>query len=170
MCRLARPGFGRGFHDDDHFDDLHEAEPTPKAAPRARIAAQADEHDEEAFAGLMDEESAHPAAVVKSDEPQSTAVLAVQLGSQEQLRRLPRTRLTELLERYRDCLEQAASLYDGETFTFNDGSTLVLFHSGDSGEDYLTNAICCGELLRAWATPCKSRWQTVALPCSCSLA
>ncbi|AXM96857.1 AhpA/YtjB family protein [Pseudomonas plecoglossicida] len=135
--------------DDDHFDDLHEAEPTPKAAPRARIAAQADEHDEEAFAGLMDEESAHPAAVVKSDEPQSTAVLAVQLGSQEQLRRLPRTRLTELLERYRDCLEQAASLYDGETFTFNDGSTLVLFHSGDSGEDYLTNAICCGELLRA---------------------
>ncbi|AGZ33336.1 HAMP domain-containing protein [Pseudomonas sp. VLB120] len=62
---------------------------------------------------------------------------------------MPRTRLTELLERYRDCLEQAASLYEGETYTLNDGSTLVLFHSGDSGEDYLTNAICCGELLRA---------------------
>ena len=87
--------------------------------------------------------------MVESDEPQHSAVLAVQLGSQEQLRRLPRTRLTELLERYRDCLEQAASLYEGETYTLNDGSTLVLFHSRDCGEDYLTNAICCGELLRA---------------------
>lgn len=87
--------------------------------------------------------------MVESDEPQYSAVLAVQLGSQEQLRRLPRTRLTELLERYRDCLEQAASLYDGETYTLNDGSTLLLFHSRDCGEDYLTNAICCGELLRA---------------------
>lgn len=136
--------------EEDQFDDLHEAAPAPKAAPRATITSQIEEDDDEAFAGLMDEESAHPvAAVVKSNEPQNTAVLAVQLGSQEQLRRLPRTRLTELLERYRDCLEQAASLYDGETFTFNDGSTLVLFHSGDSGEDYLTNAICCGELLRA---------------------
>ena len=25
----------------------------------------------------------------------------------------------------------------------------MLFHSEDSGDDYLTNAICCGELLRA---------------------
>lgn len=98
----------------------------------------------------MDEDSA-PAkpVVVKSDEPQYSAVLAVQLGSQEQLRRLPRSRLTELLERYRDCLDQAASLYEGEVHTLNDGSTLLLFHSRDSGEDYLTNAICCGELLRA---------------------
>jgi hypothetical protein len=31
----------------------------------------------------------------------------------------------------------------------NDGSTLMLFHTEDSGDDYLTNAICCGELLRA---------------------
>jgi hypothetical protein len=46
--------------------------------------------------------------------PQHSAVLAVQLGSQEQLRRLPRARLEELLERYRDCLDQAASLYQGE--------------------------------------------------------
>jgi len=30
-----------------------------------------------------------------------------------------------------------------------DGSTLMLFHSETSGDDYLTNAICCGELLRA---------------------
>ena len=68
---------------------------------------------------------------------------------QEQLRRLPRTRLTELLERYRDCIDQAASLYDSELHTLNDGSSLMVFSTQDSGDDYLTNAICCGELLRA---------------------
>ncbi|WP_449430912.1 histidine kinase [Pseudomonas putida] len=136
--------------DEDEFDDLHDVAVAPKAAPRAKAVALAEDDDDEAFAGLLDsEESAPKAAVVASDEPQNTAVLAVQLGSQEQLRRLPRTRLTELLERYRDCLEQAASLYEGETHTLNDGSTLVLFHSRECGEDYLTNAICCGELLRA---------------------
>lgn len=65
------------------------------------------------------------------------------------MRRLPRARLTELLQRYRDCLDQAASLYESELHTLNDGSTLMLFHSQESGDDYLTNAICCGELLRA---------------------
>jgi len=136
--------------DDLHDDSHHDAAPAPRAAARSSSVAETDEDDDEAFAGLLDnDEPAPKAAAVESDEPQNSAVLAVQLGSQEQLRRLPRTRLTELLERYRDCLEQAASLYDGETYTLNDGSTLVLFHSRDSGEDYLTNAICCGELLRA---------------------
>ncbi|HDS1736212.1 histidine kinase [Pseudomonas hunanensis] len=136
--------------DEDGFDEPHETPVAAKVAPRAKVVAQQDDEDDEAFADLIDtpEPSAKPNPVV-SDEPQYSAVLAVQLGSQEQLRRLPRTRLTELLERYRDCLEQAASLYEGETFTLNDGSTLLLFHSRDSGEDYLTNAICCGELLRA---------------------
>ncbi|MBA6097962.1 histidine kinase [Pseudomonas juntendi] len=136
--------------DDEPFDDRHHASPAPKAAPRAKVAAVPDEEDDEAFAGLLDDDTAPRTAVVdESDEPHFSAILAVQLGSQEQLRRLPRTRLTELTERYRDCLEHAASLYDGETHTLNDGSTLVLFHSRVCGEDYLTNAICCGELLRA---------------------
>jgi len=134
-------------YEEDDYDDA----PVPvKPAPRSQVVAQEHDDDDDAFAGLMDDE-ATPAkpAIVESDEPQSSAVLAVQLGSQEQLRRLPRTRLTELLERYRDCLDQAASLYEGEVHTLNDGSTLLLFHSRDCGEDYLTNAICCGELLRA---------------------
>ncbi|WDM58925.1 histidine kinase [Pseudomonas sp. NEEL19] len=136
--------------DDEPYDDPHHASPAPKAAPRAKVAAVPDEEDDEAFAGLLDDDTAPRTAVVdESDEPHFSAILAVQLGSQEQLRRLPRTRLTELTERYRDCLEHAASLYDGETHTLNDGSTLVLFHSRVCGEDYLTNAICCGELLRA---------------------
>ncbi|PVZ43240.1 AhpA/YtjB family protein [Pseudomonas sp. CC120222-01a] len=135
---------------EDEFDELRDEVPA-KPAQRAKAVVQADEDDDAAFAGLLDDEEQPAAkpAVVESDEPQNTAVLAVQLGSQEQLRRLPRTRLTELLERYRGCLEQAASLYEGEVHTLNDGSTLVLFHSRDCGEDYLTNAICCGELLRA---------------------
>ena len=145
-------------HDDEDHDafevhDLHDddqVEPPATKHPAKAEATASDDEDEAAFAGLMDEEDA-PAkpGVPASTEPQSSAVLAVQLGSQEQLRRLPRARLTELLDRYRDCLDQAASLYEGQTYTLNDGSTLLLFHSADSGEDYLTNAICCGELLRA---------------------
>jgi uncharacterized membrane protein affecting hemolysin expression len=153
-ARLAPPPPPEPEPEEEEFEDEFDAphgEASAKPAQRARAIVQADEDDDEAFAGLLDDEEqpAPKPAVVESDEPQNTAVLAVQLGSQEQLRRLPRTRLTELLERYRGCLEQAASLYEGDIHTLNDGSTLVLFHSRDCGEDYLTNAICCGELLRA---------------------
>ncbi|MEB0204814.1 AhpA/YtjB family protein [Pseudomonas sp. CCC3.1] len=141
---------------DPGFDEAP-AVPAPKAAPRQVISTEEDESDDEdPFADLRDTTptAVAPAALVKAQPskpaaPQPSAVLAVQLGAQEQLRRLPRARLMELLERYRDCLNQAASLYQSELHTLNDGSTLMLFHSEDSGDDYLTNAICCGELLRA---------------------
>ena len=137
---------------DPTFDEKP-AVPAPKAAPRQVISTEEDEGEEDPFSDLRDTGTASvaPKAVVKAEPtaPQPSAVLAVQLGAQEQLRRLPRARLMELLERYRDCLNQAASLYQSELHTLNDGSTLMLFHSEDSGEDYLTNAICCGELLRA---------------------
>nr|WP_178124690.1 AhpA/YtjB family protein [Pseudomonas sp. Fl4BN1] len=127
-----------------------------KPAPRHQVSAEEDQLDEEdPFADLRDHSSApapkpQPQSQPQAPkQPQHSAVLAVQLGAQEQLRRLPRARLMELLERYRDCLDQAASLYQSELHTLNDGSTLMLFHSEDSGDDYLTNAICCGELLRA---------------------
>ena len=139
---------------DPGFDESTPAT-RPKPAPRHVLKAEEDElDDEDPFADLRDTSNDGTAAIPKpaptrSTEPQYSAVLAVQLGAQDQLRRLPRARLTELLERYRDCLDQAASLYQSELHTLNDGSTLMLFHSEDSGEDYLTNAICCGELLRA---------------------
>jgi hypothetical protein len=124
-----------------------------KPAPRRIVSTVEDDEDDDAFADLRDESaSTAPKPVAKpqlSNVPQHSAVLAVQLGAQDQLRRLPRTRLEELLKRYRDCLDQAASLYQSELHTLNDGSTLMLFHTEDSGDDYLTNAICCGELLRA---------------------
>ena len=141
---------------DPTFDETPAA-PAAKAAPRQLVSTEEDENDDEdPFADLRDTSTASAAPValakpkpVASAAPQPSAVLAVQLGAQEQLRRLPRARLMELLERYRDCLNQAASLYQSELHTLNDGSTLMLFHSEDSGDDYLTNAICCGELLRA---------------------
>ncbi|MHC8322671.1 AhpA/YtjB family protein [Pseudomonas sp. GB2N2] len=128
-----------------------------KPAPRHIVSTveddDDDDDDDDAFADLRDESAASaPKPVVKpqiSNVPQHSAVLAVQLGAQDQLRRLPRARLEELLKRYRDCLDQAASLYEGELHSLNDGSTLMVFHTEDSGDDYLTNAICCGELLRA---------------------
>ncbi len=36
-----------------------------------------------------------------------------------------------------------------ELHTLKDGSSLMLFHERECGEDYLTHAICCGELMRA---------------------
>ncbi|MCG4452242.1 histidine kinase [Pseudomonas sp. MMS21-TM103] len=106
--------------------------------------------DDDPFADLRDhgEESA-AIPTLTANAPQQSAVLAIQLGAQEQLRRLPRARLLDLLQRYRDCLNQASALYQGELHTLSDGSSLMLFHRQDSGEDYLTHAICCGELMRA---------------------
>lgn len=78
-----------------------------------------------------------------------SALLSIQLGDQAELRRLPRPRLIELLQRYRDCLDQATRLYHGSLYSLNDGGSLILFHSNQPGEGYLTRALCCGELLRA---------------------
>ncbi|MGE6660513.1 AhpA/YtjB family protein [Pseudomonas sp. NPDC077408] len=113
--------FDDGFDDDPPFD---EPKPAPAQAPATIIPAA-------------------PAISGKS------GVLAIQLGAQEQLRRLPRARLTELLQRYSDCLQQAATLYQAELHTLNDGSSLMLFHSQDDEQNYLTHALCCGELMRA---------------------
>ena len=101
------------------------------------------------FSDLRDNAEQPPAPAPAAQQPLPSAVLAIQLGAQDQLRRLPRARLMELLQRYRDCLDRAASLYQGELHTLSDGSSLMLFHQRECGEDYLTHAICCGELMRA---------------------
>ena len=90
---------------DPTFDEKP-AVPAPKAAPRQVISAEEDEDEDDPFSDLRDTGTASvaPTAVAKAEPtaPQPSAVLAVQLGAQEQLRRLPRARLMELLERYRD--------------------------------------------------------------------
>jgi uncharacterized membrane protein affecting hemolysin expression len=130
----------RDLHD-ERFDDHNQANDD---------SALGRPNDDDPFADLRDhgdESAAIPTLTV--DGPQQSAVLAIQLGAQEQLRRLPRARLLDLLQRYRDCLNQASALYQGELHTLSDGSSLMLFHRQDSGEDYLTHALCCGELMRA---------------------
>jgi uncharacterized membrane protein affecting hemolysin expression len=138
----------RDLHD-EHLDDLSDEseQDSPARRPQTHMS---EEQDDDPFADLRDDATAAlPDTPHAPSAPQFSAVLAIQLGAQEQLRRLPRARLLDLLQRYRDCLNQAAALYQGELHTLSDGSSLMLFHSQDSGADYLTHAICCGELMRA---------------------
>nr|WP_314585241.1 AhpA/YtjB family protein [uncultured Pseudomonas sp.] len=149
--------------DDDPFADeqggLSVKPPARKAAakPAARKAPVADvdsELDADAFAELVPDSFTEPPptpAPVVPTEPDivTSAVLAIQLGAQDQLSRLPRSRLEQLLERYRDCLQQATELYDGELHTLKDGGSLILFHERSDDDDYLTRALCCGEIMRA---------------------
>ncbi|MDP3847151.1 MAG: AhpA/YtjB family protein [Pseudomonas sp.] len=140
---LRDPQFDR----DEDFD--------PSSSPRLSSV-----EDDDPFSDLRDElqhdQQPAPALPLAASEPEQTpqaahvsAVLSIQLGAQEQLRRLPRSRLLDLLQRYRTCLEQTAALYQGQLHTLSDGSSLMLFHQRSSGADYLTHAICSGELMRA---------------------
>ncbi|WP_339414489.1 AhpA/YtjB family protein [Pseudomonas sp. EA_35y_Pfl2_R5] len=134
----------RDLHD-ERFDERDESvEPL-----YSEDQPYADDAVDDPFSELRDQPTQEPAPAPIAQQPLPSAVLAIQLGAQEQLRRLPRTRLMELLQRYRDCLDRAANLYQGELHTLSDGSSLMLFHQLDIGEDYLTHAICCGELMRA---------------------
>ena len=77
-----------------------------------------------------------------------TAILAVEFGNLEQLRQLPQERLIGLLKKYRHAVEQSAALYGGQLHTLADGRSLISFHSDNP--EYPRNALCCGELLRAF--------------------
>ena len=133
--------------------DLHEfdAPLMAGALPTGQrgVAHSVDEDDPFADldAGELDALAAHSPAPPASLAETTCSVLAVQLGGQAQLRNLPRARLLDLLERYRDCLEQAGKLYEGELHTLKDGSSLLLFRN--QSDDQLGHALCCGELLRA---------------------
>ena len=151
--------------DDDPFADEQgglSVKPPParkaaaaKPAARKAPAAGADsEPDADAFAELVPESFTEPPptpapAVPTEPDIVTSAVLSIQLGAQDQLSRLPRSRLEQLLERYRDCLQQATELYDGELYTLKDGGSLILFHERSDDDDYLTRALCCGEIMRA---------------------
>ena len=141
-------------HEDEHEEfavrDLHDPQFDSREQDHDDFsAAPLDDEEDDPFADLRDHSSAEAPLLPAAKVQRPSAVLAMQLGAQEQLRRLPRSRLMDLLQRYRDCLDQAASLYQGQLHTLSDGSSLMLFHQRDSGDDYLTHAICCGELMRA---------------------
>ncbi|MBB4866565.1 putative membrane protein affecting hemolysin expression/class 3 adenylate cyclase [Pseudomonas nitritireducens] len=151
------PALGDVQAGDEHEFDENIFSDDELLAPAARRKPSADDDfPEEEFAALAEDETDDEIGVEEEPEAEpepvsagTSAVLAVQLGAQEQLRRLPRARLVDLLERYRDCLEQAARLYKGTLYTLSDGGSLILFHSRDQDEEFLTNALCCGELMRA---------------------
>lgn len=109
---------------------------TQKAVDAAQREASDD--DDEAEADLP---TSPPA-------PLETTVLAIRLGNQEALRRLPRPRLMALLGRYREQLDRACKLYNGHIQTLHDGTSLVVFNAKECRQDELTHALCCGELLR----------------------
>lgn len=138
------------------FDDRLEDDDEDLNSAKTAVAGAFAPDDDDPFdtdPPFSEAKPQQPAPVTLAPAPSVTAgksgVLAIQLGAQEQLRRLPRAQLTELLQRYRDCLQQAATLYQAELHTLNDGSSLMLFHSQDDEQNYLTHAICCGELMRA---------------------
>jgi uncharacterized membrane protein affecting hemolysin expression len=159
------------FADDDDEQYLDDDEPSAQSFavrdlrdPQFDGDDSADNFSEPAFSATADEDD--PFADLRDDEHddlppaiastpaaaparQASAILSIQLGAQEQLRRLPRSRLMDLLQRYRTCLEQTAALYQGQLHTLSDGGSLMLFHQSSSGADYLTHAICSGELMRA---------------------
>lgn len=137
--------FAADFDDEPDFADARRPAPAQ--------SSEQDFEDDELLAlddlePAPDEQPA-PAATAAPAAASNSAVLAIQLGAQEQLRHLPRARLVDLLERYRDCMAQSAALYQGELHTLSDGSSLILFHAQNAAEDYLTHAICCGEMMRA---------------------
>lgn len=110
-----------------------ETQPDDAAAADAAVTAPKDE-----------EEADQP-----SDGPlQKQAMLAVRLGNQDALRRLPRERLMTLLERYRQQVQHACQLYGGEQHTLHDGTSIALFKDSTGDGSELKHGLCCGELLR----------------------
>lgn len=84
-------------------------------------------------------------------KPSCSLVLAIQLGSAEQLEGIPLNRLQGFQQHYRNQLAQVARLYRAELHHLVDGSSLLLFHGyeHDLTQGYLTHALCCSELLRS---------------------
>lgn len=81
--------------------------------------------------------------------PEHTAILAVQLSLSDAMPVLSDERTELLLAHYQTALTGAAAQYGAQLLTLSDGVELLLFHSDQP--DYINHAVCCGELLRAFA-------------------
>lgn len=132
------------------LEDTEDASPIPSHASGPSTEHQS---DAPAYAQLMDTiplsalDTVRPYAAEPTKKAR-TAILAVELGSMEQLRQLQHDRLTELLKKYHNVVEQSAALYSGRLHTLADGRSLIAFDS--EHDEYPRNALCCGELLRAF--------------------
>lgn len=127
--------------DDEALQGESESESDEPGLPVAEEHTSAPTHE-------ADEGLAPPAPASNVDAPRNP-VLAIRLGNQDGLRRLPRARLVTVLERYRGQLEQAGSLYAARLQTLDDGTSLLIFNAeAGSDHDGLTQAFICGELMR----------------------
>ncbi|WP_335615726.1 hypothetical protein [Halopseudomonas sp.] len=134
----------------DSLEAEVEAEDAQKMVAEAAAPVDGEEADAES-----DEAAAESEAEDEGEGEEAAlqlphhAMLAVRLGNQEALRRLPRQRLMALLERYREHVQRAAQLYAGQQHTLYDGTSVLLFSPGaENTRDELTHGLCCGELLR----------------------
>ena len=130
------------------------ADTTLSSATPAPKADSTETEDEPAFAYNSSLDTI-PLSALDSVRPHApsalaerTTILAVEFGNLEHLRQLPQERLVGLLKKYRHAVEQSALLYGGQLYTLADGRSLISFNSDNA--EYPRNALCCGELLRAF--------------------
>lgn len=147
---VANTPLAEGLKDDQDLSDDQDSDSenieNPVSGPDDLNVAEAAVEDHEVDAQQSSTEEPSEPAVEPAPIPAPSAVLAVRLGNQPALHRLPRPRLLSLLERYREQLEQSTSLSGGELHTLDDGTSLILFHP--PSDDPLGRALCAGELLR----------------------
>ncbi|GGD00618.1 hypothetical protein [Halopseudomonas salina] len=122
----------------------HDQEMTATTVAQAEQAPLTEAPSLPAHNAENESQQATPPAITQRE----SAILAVRLGNQEALRRLPRPRLMAVLERYREQLQRACELYNGHLHTLHDGTSLLVFHAAECRQDELAHALCCGELLR----------------------
>ncbi|UJJ30835.1 histidine kinase [Halopseudomonas maritima] len=139
----------------DPSPDTAAVDETPTETPNAAAANPSDSDSAETEQDPQDEAAPSEAVTdaTADEEPAPSlarqAMLAVRLGNQEALRRLPRERLMTLLERYRQQVQRACQLYGGEQHTLFDGTSVLLFRDNpEAGGAELKHGLCCGELLR----------------------
>lgn len=130
----------------DQLDQTELEDQTDEAAAHEPVTATEKAISAAAAESDVSEQQKEPEQA--APEVLESAVLAIRLGNQEALRRLPRARLMALLGRYREQLERACTLYSGHLHTLHDGTSLVVFNASECRQDELTHALCCGELLR----------------------
>ncbi|MCK9534545.1 MAG: histidine kinase [Pseudomonas sp.] len=153
---LARQ-LNKYFIDDTQADaipTLHHSEIVASAAVPSSTVATPSAEPIQAYDPLLDTLPVHvldadtSAAYTQPALNPRTVILAVGFGNMEPLRQLPSERLTDLLKKYRHAVKQAAALYNGGLHTLVDGRSLITFDSDHA--EYHRNALCCGELLRAF--------------------
>ncbi len=155
------------------------------AAREATAQAADEDTDDDGFESLLIDDQPRPAASVLGDPPiitanpgfsatqddddtaAASAVLAVQLGTAEQLRALDRHLQLDLQQCLRETVEQTARLYHAELHPLREGSSLIVFHQQTAEPNHLGQAACCGELLLAQLSALLQR--TGGLPVSLQL-